>query len=117
MTTSARECYYGRVVADRAGQVSWNSQPGIRPNSRHCRTVAGASAGLLRPLATTTVARAIVGLLLHTVSRTIVEEGRADGLRALAEELLDFELYGLLAPAARAKTPATPALTTHTAMA
>lgn len=65
---------------------------------------AGASAGLLRSIATTTVARAIVGLLLHTVTRTIVEDGRADGLRALAEELLDFELHGLLAPADRTQT-------------
>lgn len=76
---------------------------------------AGIRAGLLRPLDTTTVSRAIVGLLLHTVLRTIVEEGRSDCLRALADELLDFELEGLLAPVARTRpddtipSPAAPA--------
>ncbi len=58
---------------------------------------AGAAAGLLRPVPTKPVARAIVGLLLQTVTSTIVAEGRTEDLRDLAEELLDFELHGLLA--------------------
>lgn len=43
---------------------------------------AGASTGLLRPLATTTVARAIVGLLLHTRRRPARPRRRAPRLRA-----------------------------------
>lgn len=58
---------------------------------------AGVAAGLFRPVHTTTVARAIVGLLLHTAITTIVADGRVTGLRELAAELLDFELHGLLA--------------------
>jgi len=59
---------------------------------------AGAAIGFLRPLSAATIARAIVGLLIHTATWTIVTEGRTSDLRRLAEELLDFELYGLVAP-------------------
>jgi hypothetical protein len=40
------------------------------------------------------VSRAVIGLLLHTITRTILEEGRTGKLHELADELLDFELYG-----------------------
>ncbi len=59
---------------------------------------AGAASGLLRPLSAAPIARAIVGLLVHTATWTIVTEGRTSDLCRLAEELLDFELYGLVAP-------------------
>ena len=39
--------------------------------------------------------RAIVGMFLNIVLRTIIAEGRAFRLRELAEDLVDFELRGL----------------------
>jgi len=74
---------------------------------------AGAARGLLRPLPAETVARAIVGLLIHTATTTIVAEGRTAALRELAEELLDFELHGLLASGQATRGHAQPAMSAH----
>jgi AcrR family transcriptional regulator len=57
----------------------------------------GLEMGHLRPLDLEIVARAIVGYVLHTLTQTIVREGRTDDLDELAGELLKFELYGILA--------------------
>jgi len=57
----------------------------------------GIEKGHVRPLDLESVSRAIVGYVLHTVTRTIVGEGRVDRLDELATELLKFELYGVLA--------------------
>ncbi len=59
----------------------------------------GMKMGHVRPLDVRVVARAIAGYVLHTVAWTIIEEGRQDRLDELAEELLEFELYGILARA------------------
>jgi AcrR family transcriptional regulator len=60
--------------------------------------VDGAERGYFRALKTETIARAIVGLFLNTVLRTIIAEGRTYRLRELAEDLVDFELRGLFVP-------------------
>jgi AcrR family transcriptional regulator len=57
-------------------------------------TAEGIRRGFLRPLDVAVVSRAVIGLLLHTITRTILEEGRTGKLHELADELLDFELYG-----------------------
>jgi AcrR family transcriptional regulator len=57
----------------------------------------GISRGHVRPLDVETVARAVVGYVLYTVTRTILGEGRRENLDELARELLEFELYGILA--------------------
>jgi AcrR family transcriptional regulator len=69
---------------------------------------AGTEAGLFRTVNAHPIARAIVGFLFYTVTRTIVEDGRTERLRELAEELVDFEMHGLLgsrAPAGVAGLP------------
>lgn len=70
---------------------------------------AGMAGGFFRPLPAATVARAIVCLLVHTSATTIAAEGRTSDLRELAEELLEFELYGLVAPEHSPPHPARPA--------
>lgn len=65
-------------------------------STTHRYLAVGTEAGLFRPVSAKPIARAIVGFLFYTVTRTIVEEGRTERLRELAEELLDFEMHGLL---------------------
>jgi AcrR family transcriptional regulator len=62
----------------------------------------GVERGFLRRLDVPTVARAVVGLLLHTAARTILDEDRTDDLTALAATLVEFELLGAVAPDQRA---------------
>lgn len=69
---------------------------------------AGTEAGLFRAVNVHPIARAIVGFLFYTVSRTIVEGGRTERLRELAEELVDFEMHGLLHSHVRARTAGSP---------
>ncbi len=57
--------------------------------------VDGAERGYFRALKAETISRAIVGMFLNIVLRTIIAEGRAFRLRELAEDLVDFELRGL----------------------
>ncbi len=57
--------------------------------------VDGMGRGFIRPLKAETIARAIVGLYLNIVVRTIIGEGRTHGLRELAEDLVDLELRGI----------------------
>lgn len=60
-------------------------------------TAEGIARGFLRPLEVPVVARAVVGLLLHTIASTILQEGRSEKLFELAEQLVDFELHGAVA--------------------
>lgn len=57
--------------------------------------VDGAERGYFRALKAETISRAIVGMFLNIVLRTIIAEGRTFRLRELAEDLVDFELRGL----------------------
>jgi len=57
----------------------------------------GMKVGHVRSLNLKIISRAIVGYVLHTLTRTIISEGRTEDLDALAGELLKFELYGVLA--------------------
>ena len=57
--------------------------------------VDGAERGYFRAFKTETISRAIVGMFLNIVLRTIIAEGRTFRLRELAEDLVDFELRGL----------------------
>lgn len=59
--------------------------------------VDGMKMGHVRPLNLEVVSRAIVGYILHTLTRTVIGEGRGNGLDELAAELLNFEFYGTLA--------------------
>ncbi len=57
----------------------------------------GMEVGHVRPLDLVTVSRAIVGYVVHALTRTVIGEGRSEGFEALAAELLRFELYGIIA--------------------
>jgi AcrR family transcriptional regulator len=57
----------------------------------------GTEQGVLRDFDVPVVARAIVGLLVETVAHTVIKERRSHDLQQLADELLDFELYGVVA--------------------
>jgi len=56
--------------------------------------VEGTNRGYIRPLKAEVVARAIVGLYLSCIVRTIIAEGRSHGLWELAQDLVDFEFRG-----------------------
>lgn len=58
----------------------------------------GIEQGYFRPLPVKTVARAVTGALLHTAASVIVEANRTRGLRRLAAELIDFEVFGAMPP-------------------
>ncbi len=101
-----RICADNREVANllfnKAGSVDERSEAILDLLIRDIEDVAagylveGAAREHFRPVKTETVARALVGLILHTANRTIVAEGRSTGHRTLAEDLLDLELRGLL---------------------
>lgn len=101
-----RICADNREVADllfnKAGSVDARSEAVLDLLIRDSEDVVaaylveGAAREHFRPVKAETVARAIVGLILHTANRTIVGEGRATGHRELAKDLLDLELRGLL---------------------
>jgi AcrR family transcriptional regulator len=59
--------------------------------------VDGMERGYIRSLKAETIARAVVGLYVNIIVRTIIGEGRSHGLRELAEDLVDFELRGIVA--------------------
>lgn len=65
--------------------------------------VDGMERGYFRSLKAETIARAIVGLFINIMVRTIIGEGRSAHLRELAADLVDFELTGLIAPEGAAK--------------
>jgi AcrR family transcriptional regulator len=54
----------------------------------------GMKAGHVRPLDLEVVSRAIVGYIVHTLTRTIIRDGQNDDFEKLAAELLTFEFYG-----------------------
>lgn len=57
----------------------------------------GMKVGHVRPVDLEIVSRAIVGYIVHTLTRTIIGDGRNDRFDELAAELLNFEFYGTLA--------------------
>lgn len=57
----------------------------------------GIEKGFLRTFDVPIISRAVIGLLMHTFSRTIIEEGQTENLDAVAEEILRFELTGTTA--------------------
>lgn len=54
----------------------------------------GMKVGHVRPLDLEVVSRAIVGYIVHTLTRTIIRDGQNDDFEKLAAELLTFEFYG-----------------------
>ena len=57
----------------------------------------GIEKGFLRTFDVPIISRAVIGLLMHTFSRTIIEEGQTENLDVVAEEILRFELTGTTA--------------------
>ena len=57
----------------------------------------GIDKGFLRGFDVPIIARAVIGLLMHTFARTIIEEGQTVDLDVVADEILRFELTGTTA--------------------
>lgn len=85
------------TVNERAAAIREEFMRGVEGISAQS-LVDGAERGYFRPLKAETIARAVVGLFLNTALRTIIAEGRTHHLRELAEDLVDFELRGLVVP-------------------